>query len=103
MTIIFFFFNFKVFFFNFFLKNNNNNFWGGWATPFGPYGGGHPPPFETGRTTPVAHGGGLATQGQNEKKKKIEGFALEVAKPPLGQMGWLATLLWPKKATPTNF
>jgi hypothetical protein len=51
----------------------------------------------------VAHGGGLATQGQNEKKKKIEGFALEVAKPPLGQMGWLATLLWPKKATPTNF
>jgi hypothetical protein len=57
-------------------------------------GGAEPPPWPMGVVRPPKGKMG---------RKKIDGFALEVAKPPLGQMGWLATLLWPKKATPTIF
>jgi hypothetical protein len=37
----------------------------------------------------VAYGGGSATPRVKQEAKKFEDFALGVAEPPPGQMGWL--------------
>jgi hypothetical protein len=94
------------------------------VAPFGPHGGGRPPPFGLGvvrpppdrliwhgggQTTPVAHGVGSAIPRAKREAKKIEGFALGWLNHPRRPQEWFGHPQakwggWPSScATPTIF